>query len=71
MLKETIERLASKPANEYWSKVRKIAIALVTVSGVIISLPVAGLTVPAILLTSANYVLAIGAALGLSAQATK
>lgn len=71
MIKETITRLSSKPANSYWNKVKKIGISLVVISGVIVALPTAGLSVPIALLTGAKYIIAIGATLGVSAQATK
>lgn len=71
MIKETIQRLSTAPANEYWAKVKKIAIGLVVASGVVVALPTAGLSVPVALLTGAKYIIAIGATLGISAQATK
>ena len=69
-MKELINRFKSETPL-FWKRVRTIGITAVTISGVIISLPTMGLAVPAALLTAAQYVAAIGATLGITAQATK
>ena len=69
-MKTIIDRLTSETP-VFWKKVRNISITAVTISGVIITLPTMGLAVPAALLTAAQYIAAIGATLGISAQATK
>jgi hypothetical protein len=68
---ETIDRLKTPPVNDYWKKVYKLAIGIVTVSGAILTLPLMGIVVPAALLTGATYAVAIGGAFGISARATK
>jgi hypothetical protein len=63
--------LTKEETPDFWKKVRTIGITIVTVAGVIVTLPAAGLVVPAALLTASQYAIAIGATLGISAQATK
>lgn len=69
-MKELIERFGSETP-DFWKKVRTIGVSIVAVAGVIVALPAAGLAVPAALLTASQYAIAIGATLGISAQATK
>lgn len=69
MLKETVQRLQSETP-DYWKKIRAIGIGVITAAGVIVALPAAGLSVPVAILVGAKYAIAIGATLGLSAQAT-
>jgi hypothetical protein len=59
------------PTPKGWKKFRNIAAGLVSASLVVLSLPTMGLSVPAVLITGASYVAAIGTALGITAQAQK
>jgi hypothetical protein len=59
------------PTPKFWKKVRNIAISITTAAGVVIALPTMGLPVIPILLTVSNYIVAIGTAVGITAQATK
>lgn len=70
-MKTIWNRLINEETPDFWKKVRTIGITIVTVAGVIVTLPAAGLAVPAALLTASQYAIAIGATLGISAQATK
>ena len=53
---------------KFWKKVQRIAIIAGTVAGLIIAAPVA---LPAALITTAGYVVAIGTAVATTAQLTK
>jgi hypothetical protein len=68
---EVAQRLLKEETPEFWKKVQKVGFIVVAVAGVVVSLPSAGLAVPAALLTASQYAIAIGATLGISAQATK
>jgi hypothetical protein len=69
-MKNLIKNIAS-PTPKGWSKLRNIAVGVVSASLVVLSLPTMGLTVAPLILTGASYIVAIGTALGLTAQAQK
>lgn len=63
-----IKRLKSDTP-KFFKVLRNIAIGAVTVSGIIIAIPVIGVAaIPAGIITAAHYVLAVGAAVGINSQ---
>lgn len=69
MIKETIQRFKSETP-EYWVKIRNASISLCLVASLFVGLDQYGICVPKIILNISQFVLAIGATLGISAQAT-
>lgn len=59
-----------KPTPKFFRIIRNVAATAVVVAGAILSLPAAGVTVPAGLLIASQYAVYIGGALGLGSQAT-
>lgn len=66
-----MDRMTS-PTPPFWQKVRNLAIAVVAIAGSIVVLaPTAPFTIPAAIITVAQYVAFGGAVAGLGAQMTK
>ena len=67
MAKELAKRW-NAPTPKFWKRVQRVAIIAGAVAGVILTAPV---SLPAVVVTAAGYVVAVGTAVATTAQLTK
>jgi ABC-type xylose transport system permease subunit len=67
MTKELVKRWKA-PTPKFWKKVQRVAIVAGTIAGIILTAPV---SLPAVVVTAAGYVVAIGTTVATTAQLTK
>jgi hypothetical protein len=65
---ESLKERWNAETPKFWKKVQRIAIIAGTVAGLIIAAPI---SLPAVIVTAAGYVVAVGTAVATTAQLTK